>query len=76
MMLFEIHLVSGKSLDLFPYIISADMGLQAVLCFTGQGRAGFSTHLQGLVFQFRAYKSRARMSGRLGGGPWKGIRIN
>lgn len=35
-MLFEIHLVSGKSLDLFPYVISADMG-QKKECHGEQG---------------------------------------
>lgn len=51
-------------------------GKKAVLSFICQEKVAFFMYPQLLAFQFRAYKSWVRMSGRLGGGPWKGIRIN
>lgn len=47
-MLFEIHLVSGKALDLFPYIISADMGQKKSAKESGV------LHTSSAAFQFKA----------------------
>lgn len=60
----------------FPSCYLQVEGKRAELCFVGQEKVAFLGHRQLLGFQFRAYKSCARTSGRLGGGPWKGIRVN
>ena len=47
-MLFEIYLVSGKSLDLFPYVISADMGQKK------SPKESRVLHASSAAFQFKA----------------------
>lgn len=70
-MLFEIHLVSGKSLDLFPYVISADMGQKKSAKESGVLHASPAAW-----FSIQGLEIMGPMSGRLGGGPWRAFRIN
>lgn len=65
-----------KILKSFPLHHLCRHGAKGSAVFPMPRRAVFSRHLQLPGFQLKSYKSWTRMSGRLGGGPRKGIRIN